>query len=294
MPVAVTNSRPCPCTSTLTIRAGWVALGADIPDFSACSARQPGAPASAILAREDVAEAGAPGCDRTTVAASGAVRATSGWRSRPGATSTATLCFELAARPSLAVMRRRISLGPAGSAGGTMANCPLASAVARATGLPSRSISTSACGAPRPATTVSPFGSTRTMSKRGASAASSLGRRRLIVRVDPRGTGVRRRGRCGLARSRRFGLGRAGRAVAEIDGWVGAARQRPGIIKAPQAALRRRRRGGGRLGPVPPRQPPQGFAAEQGQHEAEAAEKACERQGETAPHLSRHRHNGLL
>ena len=40
-------------------------------------------------------------------------------------------------------------------------------------------------------------------------------------------------------------------------------------------------------------QPPHGLAAEQGQHEAEAAEEAGERQGETAPHLSRHRHEGL-
>jgi hypothetical protein len=66
---------------------------------------------------------------------------------------------------------------PGGSGEGTNAKRPLWSASARKCGSPSRNNSMVAPGAARPAMTLSPFGSTRTMSKDGAIGAGAAGAR---------------------------------------------------------------------------------------------------------------------
>jgi hypothetical protein len=66
---------------------------------------------------------------------------------------------------------------PGGSGEGTTTKRPLSSATARKCGSPSRNNSTVAPGAARPAMTLSPFGSTRTMSNDGAIGAGAAGAR---------------------------------------------------------------------------------------------------------------------
>src|SRR5215218_2714204 len=68
-----------------------------------------------------------------------------------------------------------ISCDPGGNGGGTSANAPLWSARAQKYGSPSRNTSMVAPGAARPAMTLSPFGSTRTMSKDGMIATGAAG-----------------------------------------------------------------------------------------------------------------------
>ena len=115
---------------------------------------------------------GASGCDSTRVGASGALRAISGLASRFSATTTVTLSRPGSGLPSGPVARRAISLVPGGRSGGVRANWPEASARAVAKGLPSRRSSMRLSGAARPAMTLAPSGSTRTMSKLGVPSSA--------------------------------------------------------------------------------------------------------------------------
>ncbi|GJE62361.1 hypothetical protein MPOCJGCO_4494 [Methylobacterium trifolii] len=144
--------------------------------------RRDGDAASAVSRRVDTASGteritvrDEPGCDSTTVALSGEVRATNGLASPDGATATATLSRDWRTMPFASVARRPTSLLPAGRAGGTMANWPFPSATARAVGLPSTKSSTVPFGVARPATTSSPFGSTRTVSNDGELGSGAPG-----------------------------------------------------------------------------------------------------------------------
>ena len=115
------------------------------------------------------------GFDSTIVGLSGEVSATSGGVVLLSATTTVTLSCERARVPSGAIDCSTISCDPGGNGGGTSANAPLSSARARKYGSPSRSNSMVAPGAARPAMTLSPFGSTRTMSNDGMIGAGAAG-----------------------------------------------------------------------------------------------------------------------
>ena len=139
-------------------------------------------PPFSILAAVSVAGflgSGESGADRTTVGRSGEVSVTRGLRARSSLMTTVTLSRDCARVPSGAIEVRPISCEPGASGGGTKANKPDVSAMARAWLRPLRRRSTVAPGAPRPAITLSPFGSIRTTSKDGvcalrASAAATI------------------------------------------------------------------------------------------------------------------------
>jgi hypothetical protein len=161
--------------------------------------------------------------------------ATSGWALRFGSTTMVTLSRDCALAPSGAIEWSTISCEPGGRGGGTKANSPAVSLTTRAWTAPLRISSTVAPAAARPAMTLSPEGSMRTMSKEGTAAPATAG------------AAAGRSGGRGLPAASAGGA--AGRGSA-ADGGAGSAADRRGADNSPGTEAARSRLGAGASGLV--------------------------------------------
>ena len=92
---------------------------------------------------------------------------------RGGAATATATALDVSAVPSAAADSIRL-WSPGGSGVGMMTNCPCASVMASPSVRPRSRRATFTCGAARPATTVSPVGSTLTTSKDGLTAVEAV------------------------------------------------------------------------------------------------------------------------